>query len=50
MKAPRGGQRCEEDFTMTEMTRVVKQMENNKAASEDDISYEMMKHFGPKTK
>ena len=50
MKAPRVGQRCEEDFTMTEMTRVIEQMENNKAAGEDDITYEMMKHFGPKAK
>ena len=36
------------DITMTEVLRVIKEASNGKAAGNDDIPYEMIKHLGPK--
>ena len=40
----------EKDITMQEMQRAIEEAANNKAAGEDDIPYECLKHLGPKTR
>jgi len=37
-------------LTMEELDRVIDEAKNNKAAGEDDIPYEFLKHLGPRTK
>jgi len=41
-------QESERDITAAEVRKVIKQAKNNKAAGQDDVPYEMLKHLGPK--
>lgn len=41
-------QECEKDITASEVLNVIRQAKNNKAAGQDDVPYEMLKHLGPK--
>jgi ribonuclease HI/exonuclease III len=43
-------QACEVEFSMSEMERVIEETKNNKAAGEDEIPYELIKHLGRKAK
>ena len=47
---PHVSEESEQAFTMMEMERVIKEAKNNKAAGEDDIPYELVKHLGSKAK
>ena len=40
----------EKDINMQEMQRAIEEAANNKAAGEDDIPYEFLKHLGPKAR
>ena len=40
-------QESERDITAAEVRKVIKQAKNNKAAGQDDVPYEMLKHLGP---
>ena len=41
-------QECEQDVTAAEVLNVIRQAKNNKAAGQDDVPYEMLKHLGPR--
>ena len=49
-KIKSAAQECERDLTMQEMTRAIGQTKANKAAGEDEIPYEFIRHLGPKAK
>ena len=49
-RKPHMSEESEQAFTMMEMERVIKEAKNNKAAGEDDIPYELVKHLGPEAK
>ena len=39
-------QECEQDVMAAEVLNVIRQAKNNKAAGQDDVPYEMLKHLG----
>ena len=45
-----GNQGCEQPVMMQEMLRVIDLSKNNKAAGDDNIAYELIKHLGPNAK
>ena len=50
MKTKTSEQECESDFTMSELNWVIAATGSGKAAGEDDIAYEFIKHLGPKAR
>ena len=40
----------EQDITIEELNRVIEEAGSNKAAGEDDIPHELIKHLGPKAR
>ena len=49
-RRPEETQECEQDITMNELNRVIDEAGLNKAAGEDDIPYELVKHLGKKAR
>ena len=49
-RKPQAAQESEQDFTWEELERTIEESKNNKAAGEDDIPYEFIKHLGPNAK
>jgi len=47
-KASRDLEESENDITMNEVLRAIREASNGKAAGKDDIPYEMLKHLGPR--
>ena len=49
-KTPTAMEESEVDITKTELERAISESKMNKAAGEDDLPYELLKHLGPKAK
>ena len=49
-RKPQAHQESEQNFTLEELERVIAEAKNNKAAGEDDVPYEFIKHLGPNAK
>ena len=49
-KRPGVEEESEQDITIEELNRVIEEAGSNKAAGEDDIPYELIKHLGPKAR
>ena len=49
-RKPQASQESEQNFTLEELERVIAEAKNNKAAGEDDVPYEFIKHLGPNAK
>ena len=50
MKTKTSEQECESDLTMSELNWVIAATRSGKAAGEDNIAYEFIKHLGPKAR
>jgi hypothetical protein len=49
-KRPGVEEESEQDITIEELNRVIEEAGSNKAAGEDNIPYELIKHLGPKAR